>query len=382
MKRDQLSIERQLVLLTSIEMEDSQGELLKTILESRLDWSEVIYQMVTHRTLNMFGYNLKKFNLFNSLEAELKRLINTQWAVYRERNHHYSQQLAQVLEVFAQSNLVLPVLKGNMLANIVYPVMETRIFNDLDFLMKLEDVNQVTSALEGLGYIQGQYDEEKHAIVEATRRQKVLHQMSSHEIQEFLKLSDNPFAPLIELDVNHDILWKGKCPYRVDTRELIARAIPVEINGAKGYMLDYIDNIIQLSCHLYKEATLMLWIVSLRDLKIYKFADLHMYIRKFKDQIDWDLLIERVKAYQLEAIVYYNFHYIEEMFGGIVPRHVVDSLRPENLDYLDEYAIENEQPSTWEYNFFTRLFDVNRIINLQGSQLTGMTRFLEAKFNN
>ena len=45
--------------------------------------------------------------------------------------------------------------------------------------------------------------------------------------EEFLQLSDNPFAPLVEIDVNHDILWKGNCPYKVPTRELIARAVPI-----------------------------------------------------------------------------------------------------------------------------------------------------------
>lgn len=380
MKREELSLERQLVLMSAVEMEDSQGEKLKRIIEEGIEWSEVIYQMVTHRTLNMFRYNLKKFNLFDSLEKELQRLMNTQWLVFGERNRFYLERLGEILKEFEKNKVIVPVLKGNLLASIVYPSIETRIFNDLDMLMTLEDVVPVVKALEHLGYIQGNYEEEKDIIVEVSRKEKVLHQMATHEIHQFLKLSDNKFAKVVEVDVNHDILWKGNCPYKVATRDLIGRAIPVEINTVKGYMLDYIDNIIQLCCHLYKEACLMIWIASLKDLKIYKFADLHMYIRKFSECIDWALLIERVREYGLEKIVYYNFYYIELMFGEIVPQFVKDQLRPFDLSYLDEYAIENKEPSKWEFDFFSRLFDVNRIMNIDQSKAEGMTRFLKAKF--
>ncbi len=82
MKRREISPEWQLVLMTAVEMEDSQGDELKRILDGGIEWSEAIYQMITHRTLNMFRYNLKKFDLFESLEQELKRLMDTQWAVF------------------------------------------------------------------------------------------------------------------------------------------------------------------------------------------------------------------------------------------------------------------------------------------------------------
>ncbi len=380
MKREEISLERQLVLMTAVEMDASQGDELKKILEGSIEWNEVIYQMVTHRTLNMFRYNLKKFDLFDSLEQEIKRLMNMQWEVFGERNNYYLQKLGEILKEFEKYNVIVPVLKGNLLASLVYPAIESRIFNDLDMLMKLDDVDSVVKALENQGFIQGNYDEENDVIVEVSRKEKVLHQMATHEIHQFLKISDNKFAKVVEVDVNHDILWKGNCPYKVLTKDLIERAVPVEINNTKGYMLDYIDNIIQLSCHLYKEACLMIWIASLKDLKIYKFADLYMYIRKFADKIDWNLLVSRVKEYGLEKIVYYNFYYIELMFGEIVPRFVKDSLKPDDLSYLDEYAIENKEPSTWEFDFFTRLFDVNRILKIDQSKAEGMTRFLKAKF--
>jgi hypothetical protein len=379
MKRSELTLERQLVLMSSIEIDEIQGEHFKEILDSQLDWADIMFQMITHRTINIFYYNLKKFKLVGKLEKELQRILDAQWQVYGERNGQYLDELTEVLNAFNEHKVVVPILKGNLLASIVYPALETRIFNDLDMIMKLDDVEPVTKALEGIGFIQGHYDEEKQEIIAASRKEKMLQQMVSHELQEFQKLSDNKFAKLVQVDVNHDILWKGNCPYKVATKDLIERALPITINGAEGYMLDYIDNIIQLSCHLYKEATLMMWVTDLRDLKIYKFADLHMYIKKFFDKIDWEMLVERVGGYNLEKVVYYNFHYIEMMFGEIIPQAVLDRLRPSDLSYLDEYGIENKEASTWEYDFFTRLFDTNRVLTLAENQVSGMTKYLDAK---
>lgn len=382
MHREELSMERQLVLMTAVIVEESQSEKLKEIVESEeLNWAEVIYQAVTHRTLNMLYYNLDKYSLFDLREPEFKRLCKSQWKVYGQRNKFYLDRLAEIMERFEKANLVVPILKGNLLASVVYPALEARIFNDLDLIMQLSDVNVLTKELESMGYIQGEFDENTNIITESSRKVKILQQMNSHEIQEFLKNSDNEFAKIIEVDVNHDILWKGNCPYKVDTRDLIKRAVPIEINGVKAYMLDYIDNIIQLSCHLYKEATLMIYIDGIKDLKIYKFSDLYMYIKKFFDKIDWELLIERVKFYNLEKVVYYNFYYIELMFGEVIPSYVKDALKPDDLTYLDEYAVESQEPSIWQFDFFTRLFDVNRMLKVDKNQREKMEKFMDAKRN-
>ncbi|MCL6457950.1 MAG: nucleotidyltransferase family protein [Gorillibacterium sp.] len=347
MNRQELTPERQLILMASVEVDEGQQEKLELLLAERLEWSEIVYQMITHRTLNMLTYNLKKFGLFEQLEGELKRILNLQWAAYRERNGLYASKLTEILRVFAERNLVLTVLKGNLLVNTVYPSIETRSFNDLDFLMQLADVNAVTEALESLGYVQGEYDAEQHEIKVASRKAKMVHQMTTHEIQEFIQLCDNPFAPVVEVDVNHDILWRGNCPYKVPTPDLISRAVPIDLYGARGYRLDHADNIIQLCCHLYKEATLMVWITNLKDLKLYKFADLYMYIRKFAEEIDWKGLTERIAHYGLEKVIYYNFHYIGLLFDAIVPEHVLQMLPPVDLNLMDQNAIDIDQRSVW-----------------------------------
>lgn len=45
-----------------------------------------------------------------------------------------------------------------------------------------------------------------------------------------------------------------------------------------------------------------------------------------------------------------------------------------------KYAVENKEPSKWQFDLFTRLFDVNRILSIDKSKAEGMNRFIDAKF--
>jgi hypothetical protein len=379
MERNDLSRERQLVLLSSIEVGPSSEKEFTGLVTGNPDWGKVVYQHITHRTLNMFCYNLEKYGLEEVPGKEITRLLYSQKKVYEMRNAFYFDVIKKVMDQLHAYGVIAPVLKGNYLAHDIYPRSYIRYFNDLDLLIDIKDTDKITKALTDLGYIQGHYDKAEGRVVEATRKEKMLQQIASHELQEFQKMTDNPFVPLVQVDVNHDILWKGNCPYHIASRDLVERAVILDWDGVKVPVLSPGDNIIQLCCHLYKEATLMMWISDLRDLTIYKFADLYLYITKAGDDIDWKVLTTRIKGYGIEKVIYYCFYYLHMMFGGIVPGHVMAEIEPENRDFLDEYAIENKTPSKWKYDFFTRLFDTNRVLSLEENQDTGMKEFIKAK---
>jgi len=122
-------------------------------------------------------------------------------------------------------------------------------------------------------------------------------------------------------------------------------------------------------------------VTDLRDLQIYKFADMFLYIKKYFGEIDWNLLVSRVQKYGLGKVVFYNFYYVTLMFGDIIPPEVMNSLKPDDLAYLDEYGIENKEPARWEYDFFTRLFDTSRILTIDKDKAGNSERFLNAKIS-
>ncbi len=380
--RQQIKAEWQLVLMGSVELQ-SEGEkkLFEMLMREDLDWSEVFYQLATHRIMNMFYHNVVQCELTGLIEGELIRMFRLQWSLVAEMNCVYKQYIKNIVMQFSKNGFKAAILKGNMLAYEVYPNPSARPFSDVDLLISISDASKITSILEQAGYVQGHYDQEKHCIAAASKKEKRLQQMTTHELVEFHITTDHPIVRAIHVDVNHNLLWTTGCPYKVDSQDLLDRAVSIGQFGQGGFMLDTIDNIIQLSCHLFKEACLSLWITDLRDLKIYKFADIFLYVNKYMEKIDWNKLINRVKAYGIEKIIYYNFHYIEYMYGKLIPDFVMDELRPTDLTFLNEYSIENDTSSVWEIDFFTRLFNNSRIKYVSEEQKFKMNEFFEAKKN-
>jgi hypothetical protein len=130
---------------------------------------------------------------------------------------------------------------------------------------------------------------------------------------------------------------------------------------------------------LYKEAALLHWINDLRDLKIYKFADIAMFIEKFENEINWDKLLGFCSRTGCGKIVYFAFYYVNLMYGQVVPEDVMKALEPDDLGYLDEYGIENEQPAKWQFDFFTRMFETSRVLEVSEELMANRNRFWETK---
>ena len=375
----ELCNEHKLILVGSKDIQNKNEEIeFKALMGSKLRWEEIIYQCLIHRTLNILFHNIRKFNLVSKIDKELKKMFLNQWHSYYERNVTMCNELSEILKVFKENGVKAALLKGNLLVNLVYPSIETRQYNDIDFLIDLKDVGKITKSLESLGFVQGGYDENEDRIVPATRQEILLQQMNTYELVEFQKKISNAFTKVVVIDLNHDIGWKN-APFNVKTEELLGRCVPIEINGGEGFMLNHIDNLIQLCTHLYREASFMFWITDLRDLKIYKFADIFCYIRRFGSEIDWEDLLLKAKEYEIGKILYYCFHYVEMMYGSIVPDDVMEELKPNDIGYLNEFGIENEKPLVWKTDFFTRLFDVTRIEGIDQKNLKEMDKYITAR---
>lgn len=363
--------ERELVILASKgRLTSEDADRVAEIVHSWPDWKEIVYQATTHRVLGLLQHHCKQLDLLDWIERDLRNLLSLHHAAIGEKNRAYQGELQLIAGKLEEKGVRAALLKGPLLATTVYPGIETRYSNDLDFLVSLSDVNALTAALTEAGYVQGSVSPTGD-IVPANRQQKIFHQMSTHELHEFLKPSGRPLVGLYAVDINHSILWGGKCPYVVDTAELIERSIRVEINGHPVWRLDYEDCLLQLCCHLYREATMAHWIEDSRDLKLYKFADILVYCAAHQDELDWGSFEARVKKAGLDAVVYYVFHHVLMLYASDPTSHLIGEragrLRPQSLDYLDEYELQSGERRRWQHPFLERLFDTRRLTEVGGT---------------
>lgn len=375
---EKLSGERQLVVLCSKGyLTEEEDQKIITLLEQELDWKDILYQAVYHRVLNVMYYHFKRLKVFKMLSEEVLRIMKTQAAVTQLRNDFYFEELAGIYEDFAKENIRTAILKGNYLAARVYPKTYMRTFNDLDLLIDIKDGDKLVQVLEERGYIQGDYDKQDEKVIPASRRQKMMHQMSTHELEACWKKTDDVVVPVFEVDLNHSIMWKGNCPYEIPSSILLDRAKKDELCGSTVYTLNCEDFLFQLACHLYKEAVVINWIADMRDLKLYKFGDIATYIWKYDDIIDWENLLKFSEKNGTHKILYYVFYYVNYLYGDVIPRFIMEQLEQEDKEMLNQYGVENDKPFTWKSEFYERLFNDKHIREVEEKAMNKYKEFWE-----
>lgn len=373
---EKLSKEKQLVVLCSKGyLTEDEEKKVRVLLEEELDWSDILFQAVFHRVLNMMYYHFKCLGVLKQLNEEVLKIMKTQVAIYQLRNQQYFKELSEIYEDFAKEDLRTVILKGNYLAAKVYPECYMRTFNDLDILIDIKDGDKLVSILEERGYIQGDYDKQEEKVIPATRRQKMMHQMSTHELEACWKQTDDTVVPVFEVDLNHSIMWKGNCPYEINTRMLLDRAKQDSLEDKTVYTLNCEDFLFQLACHLYKEAVVINWIADLRDLKLYKFADIATYVWKYGEEINWKELLKFSEVNQTHKILYYVFYYVNYLYGDFIPQWVMEAVEQRDKKMLNQYGVENDKPFTWKSEFHERLFNDKHIREVEEKAMNKFKEF-------
>lgn len=372
-----LSNEKKLVLYCSKgHLSECEIKEIKDIFSKWVNWSEVLYQAVTHRTLCLLYYHIDKLGLVDNVEREVLRYMKNEYTLNLNKNQILLNELQKVCHSLESNQIKYSVLKGGVLSSLVYPNIATRTFNDLDILINYADGKKAVEVLESSGYVQGQYEFKDNTVTKFNRKQKLYHQINTHEFATLNKETGNPFYPNIEVDFNHSIFWKNNCPYEVDVNELLNNSMKVDINGSQINTL-YIDEfLIQLCAHLYREAIMIITIRRLKDLQLFKFADVSMFIERYSDEINWNRFITKSKDIGCSKVVYFVFYYLNILYENTIPLEVLKALEPEDKEYMNTFGVEGNITQKWHMDFSERLFNSKRVLELNESQIAANENYI------
>ena len=114
-------------------------------------WDQIhIYSESMHVTPLLF-YRLKKYSKILP-PKEIYEQLRLRYLVNAAKNFHLETKLKQVLEALEKENIPVIPLKGIILANTVYENPAMREMNDIDILVRWEDIKISIIVLESLGY--------------------------------------------------------------------------------------------------------------------------------------------------------------------------------------------------------------------------------------
>lgn len=224
------------------------------------------------------------------------------------------------------------VLKGPVLATLLYRDPSLRPYNDLDLLCREPDFDAACAALFGLGYC--------FAGDPALRPRR--HPRETYWERYFFRKRDS-----VAVELHVDGLKVGLKPREADAVWQRVRAL--EIDGATALALAPGDQLLQLCVHVHRHGYPCLgWL-----------KDLDLLVRRFDQELDWRRIIEAARAEGVEPFLWHALGYAVKLLATPVPRAVLQALNPGRL-------------ARWAFSRVRSEAEVSGLAQLSRSRLRGI----------
>lgn len=276
-----LKTEDKLILLCAGTKQDDRSLCrMEKLIRSGLDWSYIINKAALHAVKPLLYYNLWKAGKNHIVPLYIMNDLQVTYQASVYRNVRIYNELGKILKVFETANIPIMALKGAALGEAVYRNIALRPMNDIDLLVKREDLPAVINLLPQMDY----------------------HPTKPENIppEWYYKYSSSiHYAKKGGTDAEIDLHWNlvefpGVFPMR--TKEVWERAQGLEIGGGKALTLSPEDMLVYLCYHASFHHTLN---SELRSL-----CDIAEIIRINAAGINWSNLLRYAAQSRLEHCIY------------------------------------------------------------------------------
>ena len=92
--------------------------------------------------------------------------------------------------------------------------------------------------------------------------------------------------------------------------------------------------------------------------------DIHFLLSSRGNDIDWNVLREKVERMNRFRDVYYTLYYTEQLYPGTISEEHLNMFKPADTAFLNEYRGKDnsDEVYTWKTDFVHRVFSYDRQI--------------------
>ena len=330
-------------------------------LSATLDWDYIIHHCTQHKLLPVLYNRIK--NVLR-VPKHIVRILDNE---YKIRKHIYSKQRDEylcLLNELSKAGLKIILLKGVYLAEKCYNDPLERPYLDMDILIQKHETEDVFRIMKSLGYVQGEYNGNTHAIDEFDNSRLNGYESELQHYGEFVKLSGSDFFSVYPVDVHYRLstVFDSFC---YDSNLLFQRAEKENIQGINFWRLSNEDFLLHLSSHLYWHTLSLRDIISGYDIRLLSYYDIALFISK--NEINWEKLFKYARESKLENALYYTLYHCQLIFGNIVPSNIYKTWDMQKVKAISDtiydrwFTRDTLIPvGKWTSSFMKRLFDENR----------------------
>ncbi len=339
-----------------------------------LDWGWLIDQAHEHRVLYLMARNFLRYRLYPQtsdpwLQFRHEELFRLLYSANRARNQDLIDELMVIASALESQAIIPLVRKGPVLIQEVYFDRGVRPMADLDLMLEPDDVPVARQILESLGYGDGSLGASSRVLASVSRREQVYRRLHVPNLV-LRRPVDHPFVKEFVIDISLNHFLPGT-RWDLPAEQLAARSQETRLFGARVRVFTAEEMLIDLTTHLFKEATTLVYIQMRAHANLLKFLDIAELIGAAN--IDWSVFVERVRRYRIGPPVYHSLYHTDSLFPGVVPGHVLKALDPRDPAFVRQYGFADKQVREWNNELVDRMFASPRV---WGGPVSAATEYL------
>lgn len=297
---------------------DNDRDLFKSYLLDRSNNYEVLLQIHKLQYIfikKLYDYDCSEYTRRITRETFSSQLLSLQF-MYKE----YLEILSQLCKDFEKENITYCILKGFSITDALYNIKGViyRPFSDIDILISPNHLYRTQLLLEKYNFIQGKM-KGKH-IIKAERSELIYWKLNSHQLHEYIRCSKySNISPMfaITIDVNTTIFEGGIYTDPIPMDVLFQNTITKDFSNISIKCLNPTFELIQLCYHFYKDTKYEIKAKTHENHCLLKFCDIREYIKKYYDEIQWDVFLKIINDAQIGDRIYYPLWIVSAFYKDL-----------------------------------------------------------------
>ncbi len=290
---------------------------IRRFCRSGIDWEIVLQLARRYDVISLLYYCIKEPCFKEIIPIAILARLKDEYAAICGLNLAYYKELERLSGALAGQRVEVLLLKGAALAQLLYPDIGLRSFGDVDLLIRAEHLGQIDDIM------QPDYRLENPLPTASFMKDCYFHLTYKRKIPPGLSFEFHwdiySAEGLINFDVNR--LWQG--------------AKHIKISKAKVLIPSPENLFLHLCLHFSGH-----WFLSLKDL-----WDVEWMVSSPENIIDWEQIVEVVKASGISTRVYYTLYFANRLLGTQVEPDIWRAIAPPVLTrklfplILDEHKV-------------------------------------------
>lgn len=268
------------------------------LLQPPVDWDLLLQLALRHKVMPLLYGQLKE-GFAQSVPVEFMERLRDYFYLNAARNHLFAAELGEISQSLEAGGVLCVPYKGPLLAAALYGDVALRQFNDLDIMVRREDVEKASVLLRREGF------HEEHELTEA-------------QLAAFLKVECEHMFFRPRGSVYLDLHWgfvPQYFPFKLDAESVWKRVSPAALGERQVLSFSPEDLLLILSVNAGKE----FW-AHLNGL-----CDIAALIRTHPG-LDWERLKSEAKRAGVRRMLFVSLKLVHELLGASVPEPILQGI--------------------------------------------------------